>query len=274
MSRLAKSLVLSFALIALMTPAWNTWSFVRSTTDAGVPFAWDTSCFYYSINHLGSNDIPFDVLREVTRESFDTWEKVPCSYFFFTETDPAQNDEADFSIHHGNVNLLVWRENRASWTYDANVVALTSIHYDRATGEILDVDIEFNGAMCTFANLDDYPEGTDLIDIKSTLTHEIGHTVGLDHTSDEDTTMYGWGEPGSTNKRTLTDDDINGLCSIYPLASDPETCEQPYCGLDLGQDPQGCDTTEAGEYVGCGCTTVGEVESPSGWLHSLIVNIF
>ncbi len=273
MCRFIKTITFTVAIIVFMTPAWNTWSFVRTTTDAGVSIAWESSCFYYSLNEQGSGDIPFDELREVTRTSFDTWEKVSCSYFFFNETNPAQNDQAEFSVHHGNVNLLVWREGLGSWPHHSSVLALTSINYDRNTGEILDVDIEFNGAIYTFATLDDYPLGTDLIDLENTMTHEIGHTIGLDHTQDPSTTMYGLGESGTTNKRTLTDDDINGLCAIYPLASDPNTCEKPYCGLDLSQNPTGCDTTDAGEYIGCGCTTVGEMESPNGWLINLIVSI-
>jgi len=69
-------------------------------------------------------------------------------------------------------------------------------------------------------------------DLQNTLTHEVGHFVGLRHVcnagggtdSDLDPcgppfaqiTMYPLTSPGDVAKRTLDADDVAGVCAIYP----------------------------------------------------------
>jgi hypothetical protein len=38
-------------------------------------------------------------------------------------------------------------------------------------------------------------------------------------------TMYPFQDCGETKKETLSDDDINAICTIYPQSKDPGTCE-------------------------------------------------
>lgn len=53
-------------------------------------------------------------------------------------------------------------------------------------------------------------------DLQSCMTHELGHLLGLnDETSKTDSTMYSVTKVGETNKRTLAQDDKNGICVIY-----------------------------------------------------------
>ena len=51
--------------------------------------------------------------------------------------------------------------------------------------------------------------------------HEIGHTLGLDHSNHPDAIMYPIVNPG-INKRELRADDINGLEGLYssPIRED------------------------------------------------------
>lgn len=56
-------------------------------------------------------------------------------------------------------------------------------------------------------------------DLQNTITHEIGHFVGLGHPySDgrETSTMYYSASGGETSKRELSEDDINGVNYLYP----------------------------------------------------------
>jgi len=54
--------------------------------------------------------------------------------------------------------------------------------------------------------------------------------------------------PGETNKRTLTTDDVTGICSVYPPGTLPDSCDPtPRGGQNLACTPAG----------NCGCTAPG-----------------
>lgn len=54
----------------------------------------------------------------------------------------------------------------------------------------------------------------DQIDLESVAVHEIGHLLGLDHSSDSNAVMYSKIPPG-TVKRDLAQDDIDGIHALY-----------------------------------------------------------
>jgi Matrixin len=229
--------------------------------DEQVFLAWQDSCFHYSVNVEGVENVELSKLRAIVRSSFDSWENVECSYFSFEETEPAQTKDVDFYLNKGNVNVLAWRDADDGWPYSDSIVALTSAHFDARNGRILDADIEFNSVDFTFGAEEDYPENTELFDLQNTVTHEIGHTVGLDHSSDTKSTMYLASDPGAIQKRTLNQDDINGLCDIYPSESDPEICYVPYCGLDLtGESVAPCVHPIEAKEEGCSVVSTGRTD--------------
>jgi hypothetical protein len=47
-------------------------------------------------------------------------------------------------------------------------------------------------------------------------------------------TMFNFASAGDTTKRSLTQDDIEGICAIYPLAADPNVCARVSTGEDDG----------------------------------------
>jgi len=148
------------------------------------------------------------------------------------------------------------------WPHPSGLAAaLTTLHFDNddesdRNGEILDADIEFNGQ--NFAISDDGISTRTgcLADLRNTLTHEVGHLLGLDHTCldaipgpDEpipldhrgepallcsatsppevtEATMYNFQDCGETKKATLEQDDIDAICAMYPLSRDPGKVER------------------------------------------------
>jgi len=130
------------------------------------------------------------------------------------------------------------------------VIATTTTTSSRQTGQILDSDIELNdapasnGTKFTFTAVDGLPcdpndpsqTGCVRMDVQNTITHEAGHTLGLDHSLDPNATMYASAPFGETSKRVLGADDVQGICAIYPRGKASVSC--------LPQAPEG----------GCGCS--------------------
>ena len=96
--------------------------------------------------------------------------------------------------------------------------------------EIVDTDLELNSFRYQFTISD-----TEILnDVQNTVTHELGHVLGLDHPCGSDpacsgaeylkeTTMYQNAPVGEVKKRDLTKDDIDGVCAIYPLNTNADS---------------------------------------------------
>lgn len=110
----------------------------------------------------------------------------------------------DFVNQHDWVNL------GASTT-----IAVTTTWYYLSTGQAVESDARYNSV---------YPWGTDgalgAMDVQNIATHELGHTLGLDHPNGNPRaisclTMYAYGAEGELAKRTLGDGDIFGIRALY-----------------------------------------------------------
>jgi hypothetical protein len=141
------------------------------------------------------------------------------------------------------------------WEHDISIIGLTTTTFDTATGEILDSDVEINGwgGGSTVSTSNEYltcvaavpactgPGQSSCVweDVGGAVTHEAGHVLGLDHTCqypppyDSCTspgfgshTMDPYGTAGSTSKRVLSQDDVAGVCAIYPVGGPTATCSQ------------------------------------------------
>jgi hypothetical protein len=106
------------------------------------------------------------------------------------------------------------------WPYEADKLAITVITYEMDTGRLLDADVLVNGET-SFAVLNerakrDPHERMKTYDLPAVLTHEIGHLLGLGESdADPDATMWPYATPGETQKRTLSEDDEDGVIASY-----------------------------------------------------------
>ncbi len=150
--------------------------------------------------------------------SMATWNQAAegCpSDFFFVDAGPAASEETNLSGGpHDGENRVVWRETWWPQDVDPATLALTTSVYRRSTGQLLDADIDVNGVHHTWTDADVPQPG--LADAENTLTHELGHMLGLAHVTDPEATMFARSDSGEVNKRSLEADDIDGLCFIYP----------------------------------------------------------
>jgi hypothetical protein len=166
--------------------------------------------------------------------------------------------------------------------YDMAAAAITTVTYQNKPmdpsldGIIIDADIELNAVRNMFYDADLTPNpqptlGRQASDLWNTLTHELGHLQGFDHTCRSgfdgipsctvdgqgkpvlscgtvmngrltnpayqqifDSTMYPFEDPRETKKRIPKADDLSAVIEVYPAASDPLLCGQPAAAVASG----------------------------------------
>ena len=261
--------------IALLLWAGSASAHNQTTTRSGLPLAWTTSCVYWTLaeqevdnsrfDHPVQPMLSYEDLREAVRASFAVWEEIPGSYLRFVETEPGHCLDVGHHSSSGNANRIFFRTSDwinpdAPWRAE-EYIALTSVFFDTETGEIFDADIEVNAEFFELTTTSDNVR----TDIQNALAHEVGHLLGLDHSELTDATMYRSARDGETSKRDLSEDDIAGIISIYPLADDPDRCNEPRGGLDVDcetaswcAEPVDGLTTECGfDELVCCCEEAG-----------------
>jgi len=213
----------------------------------------DTNCVMYTVHEACSADVPYDACRAAVDTGMAVWSAVPCSYVTFVPLRPASCCRPGFQQHGPNVNCVMWREDEWPPEYPPTAIAITTLTYTLDDGAILDGDIEMNGADLEFAT--DCSPGR--VDIWNTITHEAGHLLGLDHTDVPYCTMRPGSWAGDCNLRDLCEDDIEGVCTLYPAADDPDVCLEPIGGVNY-------DCTPPPEDCGCRAPGAGPVRGGLG----------
>lgn len=120
------------------------------------------------------------------------------------------------------------------WPYESTNLATTIITLNARTNLLLDADIAFNGESHQFLVVAEPVPGEERYDVQNTVTHELGHALGLMHNPEDDAAvMFPSAAPGEITKRTLSEDDISGLGELYdtPLpVSAPQAAPPPQVG--------------------------------------------
>ena len=195
------------------------------------PLYWAQDCVTYYVQRDGSDAFARPSPREIGDEllfeifaSFDAWSDPECSALRLVYGGQTCNQQVGLANDDVSapMNVVMWRE--VEWDHSSAAFGITTTTSNPNTGELLDADIELNGVHFVFASLAD--ENDLRVDVRNTLTHEVGHLVGFAHENTiPEATMAPDANLGDIGKRDLHPDDLNGLCSVYASA----TGEKPLC---------------------------------------------
>lgn len=182
----------------------------------GTPLAWPGVCVGFSLHEDGTVNLPLDDVRVAIEQSFATWSELDCgegvTSIAFSEQDDVSCHANEYNPSGQNANVILFQDFKWQYHGEFDTLAKTTVTFDADTGTILDADIEVNHAYNEFTLGDDRV----VYDLQSVITHEIGHFVGLDHSSDGSATMFSGYDEGSTELRSLEADDVEALCAVYP----------------------------------------------------------
>jgi hypothetical protein len=250
-----------------------------SRSNGNVPLRWETGCVYITPDAAGSSHIAGEQELDIIEQVLRTWEDAVagCSYMTFVVDAPKP-----LEARYDGYNTVKFREQ--TWCrpasgddpmqcYSPQAAAITTVFYVNAPGTekdglIRDADVELNGvnfavAVCSAPGVCQTSGApSNRSDLANTLTHEIGHLLGMDHTCwdqqgpaplDDDgntiplcttpnlgpeiteATMYNFQDSGETKKVSPEADDVEGICDTYPLAAG----EAPACRRSLDDDDGG-----------------------------------
>ncbi len=161
---------------------------------------------------LGAAAFPeFDVARRA-------WSRASCTAWRASLAPRANVTGADDGI-----NAVIWHDD--AWPSELVTEKLGQVVLSTdASGNLEDVDIHMNGADYTWS----MGGAGDTVDARGVYQHELGHSLGLGHTSDITATMYA-ADPGGENWRSLEQDDFDGVCALYPGTGDSSGCDTDAC---------------------------------------------
>jgi len=228
--------------------------------------AWQRRCTSISLSsEQPSSTLSMEQVRGVFQRSIASWTSVDCggattglSVDVLMDTNlcaSATHNREGRNVH----SVMFIQEGWVSERRLSNIAfAITYVWHNADTGEIYDVDMLLNDAatgsrgdfaICSEDECPRDPGGPFTVDLENIITHEMGHYFGVAHTENLniDATMLEFAPSGERSKRSLEEDDMTAVCSIYAEGTLPAACDNtPRGGLALD-----C------QAHNCGCATPG-----------------
>jgi MYXO-CTERM domain-containing protein len=264
--------VAAFVAVLLLAPPAH--AYVQKLNDNNLPEYWQASCVSVVVYTNGFSMMTRDEVAKSIGAAAQAWSPaaVTCpdgghpSIEIVTSMAPA--DAPAPPVAYDAHNAIIFRTQGWEPGREA-AVAITTV-FARSDGRIVDADMQINAEWSAWANLDPGfdPGGREgQFDLQNAVTHEFGHLLGFGHTCfsglsdparpvddmgvevpdcndsapDEvrQSVMYAVVDPLSfeTSKRTLSPDEVRGVCAVYP-----ESASTPACPLDTPNDGCGCAT--------------------------------
>jgi hypothetical protein len=194
----------------------SSFSFVQAweikTSNNGKPLHWQqgTIPFYYNPENSGLS----------SQEISDAFDKSALEWSYqYIELQNKGETNRKFVDYQDEEYVIFFEDD---WKESPEILAI-SYTWSNSNGEIVHFDIEINSEHFSWAT----NGNEDRHDLQNTLTHELGHVIGLDHSDVDEATMAPASHIGETKKRELHIDDKEGHEFIYsqPIENTSSTVE-------------------------------------------------
>lgn len=209
------------AIVAAASPLFAYLSLGTNVNGASVLTRWTSMPIRYFITNRAISGVTAAQLQSAATASFSSWSQVPttsmtASFAGFTSAEPVREDGATVIGFQAHEEL-------------ERTLGVTTFTLDRTTGALVEADIFLNSMFAWSAAASGE---SNKYDVQSTLTHEVGHLIGLGHSLLGETVLRAEGgrrvtskrsvmfpiayAVGTTLDRTLQDDDVAGVSVTYP----------------------------------------------------------
>jgi hypothetical protein len=198
---------LAGGLAGLVSPAH---AYTINTTEVGKRIRWATDTVSLQMDPEYQRFLQPGQSYSALAMGFDAWRGLPRVPDLVIR--PGVPESVGHHDGHSSNAIYLLRD----WPYEAAKLAVTIVTYEMDTGRLLDADIVVNGK-AKFELLDEPTKpGVDSYDLAAVLTHEAGHVLGLGESqAGADATMWPYARPDDTDKRTLAEDDEDGVMESY-----------------------------------------------------------
>jgi MYXO-CTERM domain-containing protein len=243
------------SLLILLLAASPAFAFVRTTSSTGIAVRWSSNDVHVEGPMTAPPGMTLAETNAAVAQAAAAWSAPACtSLRVMTSQSLGAMPQVGNDMH---AQVIVRTDRWCSGVncYDPQQLAITTVFTRAADGEIVDADIELNAVNHQWTNIPDSgvnprPGAADLANV---LTHELGHLLGL---SDNcvliatgmvpidssggpaptcatapaglrEGTMFPDTVADDISKRTLADDDVRGICAIYPHVEAPADASAP-----------------------------------------------
>ncbi len=180
--------------------ASNAVDYELARLEDGTTLRWAEQPITYVIDTTDApEELDSDEQIDAINAAFDTWTAVSGTSIDFDYSPAGSIDSS--------ANIVRWKQD---WPHDASLLAYT-INDVTTSGRIVHFEVQIN-AQGYFWATDENPQRMDL---QNSMTHEVGHVLGLDHPTLLAATMHPTIQPGEIHKRDLHIDDEDGLRELY-----------------------------------------------------------
>ena len=222
--------------------AWTT----LHNCSGGVPIAWapgNPNTRWQLSSTYVSTDLSNNQVDSAINAAFAEWSEPGCSEFDAIQGPDIAGNPLD---NNNSAEIIGFVE--SGWPASLGgsstlAVTMPSWYQEPHCENIENADMVVNGVHHNWVIGN--PSNWNQADLQSVIAHEAGHWVGFDHNNYAGSTLAA-SYSGGIGERTITCDDTEGVCAIYPGSGNACSADR-YCDCGVGCNGGYCGGTPTGD---------------------------